>query len=197
MPECTIRFGSAWSLARTSRRQRSSWNRATHRQGSWRWRTPLHRVCAAKESIGRFPWRATLRWYRERLCSRTPSTRRKQRSFWNTSRRKRRPSCFGSTDSRARKPSFSPPERQAGTPAGRPSRRRRYIEHYGNRLASILADAAVGDHGIGRIAGAWSASRLVDCIFPLALEILDRGGGRSEEHTSELQSLRHLVCRLL
>src|SRR5258705_8067567 len=23
------------------------------------------------------------------------------------------------------------------------------------------------------------------------------GGGRSEEHTSELQSLRHLVCRLL
>src|SRR5258705_5367832 len=25
----------------------------------------------------------------------------------------------------------------------------------------------------------------------------DPGGGRSEEHTSELQSLRHLVCRLL
>src|SRR5262245_62460248 len=25
----------------------------------------------------------------------------------------------------------------------------------------------------------------------------DRGGTRSEEHTSELQSLRHLVCRLL
>src|ERR1039458_2352470 len=25
----------------------------------------------------------------------------------------------------------------------------------------------------------------------------DRGDGRSEEHTSELQSLRHLVCRLL
>src|SRR5438045_8385795 len=25
----------------------------------------------------------------------------------------------------------------------------------------------------------------------------DRRGGRSEEHTSELQSLRHLVCRLL
>src|SRR5258705_9283034 len=24
-----------------------------------------------------------------------------------------------------------------------------------------------------------------------------RNGGRSEEHTSELQSLRHLVCRLL
>src|SRR5262245_62721204 len=26
---------------------------------------------------------------------------------------------------------------------------------------------------------------------------LDRGWPRSEEHTSELQSLRHLVCRLL
>src|SRR5438045_3812258 len=25
----------------------------------------------------------------------------------------------------------------------------------------------------------------------------DKAGGRSEEHTSELQSLRHLVCRLL
>src|ERR1035438_10620079 len=25
----------------------------------------------------------------------------------------------------------------------------------------------------------------------------ERGDGRSEEHTSELQSLRHLVCRLL
>src|SRR5205814_8002726 len=27
--------------------------------------------------------------------------------------------------------------------------------------------------------------------------ILDTNGARSEEHTSELQSLRHLVCRLL
>src|SRR5262245_63957975 len=27
--------------------------------------------------------------------------------------------------------------------------------------------------------------------------IKDTSGGRSEEHTSELQSLRHLVCRLL
>src|SRR5262245_64366354 len=29
------------------------------------------------------------------------------------------------------------------------------------------------------------------------LPVRRRGGGRSEEHTSELQSLRHLVCRLL
>src|SRR5262245_63449880 len=30
-----------------------------------------------------------------------------------------------------------------------------------------------------------------------AKEILRLASGRSEEHTSELQSLRHLVCRLL
>src|SRR5262245_62243803 len=30
-----------------------------------------------------------------------------------------------------------------------------------------------------------------------AIELLMEGDGRSEEHTSELQSLRHLVCRLL
>src|SRR5205814_9251244 len=29
------------------------------------------------------------------------------------------------------------------------------------------------------------------------LQLLPRGEHRSEEHTSELQSLRHLVCRLL
>src|SRR5262245_63648812 len=34
--------------------------------------------------------------------------------------------------------------------------------------------------------------------FAQALEIIFvEGGSRSEEHTSELQSLRHLVCRLL
>src|SRR5437899_9589678 len=32
---------------------------------------------------------------------------------------------------------------------------------------------------------------------PLAWKVKGLGGGRSEEHTSELQSLRHLVCRLL
>src|SRR5262245_64067130 len=32
---------------------------------------------------------------------------------------------------------------------------------------------------------------------PVEERFLDRLSGRSEEHTSELQSLRHLVCRLL
>src|SRR5262245_62680698 len=31
----------------------------------------------------------------------------------------------------------------------------------------------------------------------LVLDLRGNPGGRSEEHTSELQSLRHLVCRLL
>src|SRR5262245_63555831 len=31
----------------------------------------------------------------------------------------------------------------------------------------------------------------------LTLDIVDKSYVRSEEHTSELQSLRHLVCRLL
>src|SRR5690554_7283078 len=34
-------------------------------------------------------------------------------------------------------------------------------------------------------------------IIPPPLEMLDERRGRSEEHTSELQSRPHLVCRLL
>src|ERR1035441_5709081 len=43
--------------------------------------------------------------------------------------------------------------------------------------------------------GAWKRAR---CRQPSAVSQLSPGGNRrSEEHTSELQSLRHLVCRLL
>src|SRR3712207_8718030 len=49
---------------------------------------------------------------------------------------------------------------------------------------------------IGR--GPWSAGR---CVPPLAAGRgvlgVARGAGRSEEHTSELQSRQYLVCRLL
>src|SRR5437899_5351042 len=34
-------------------------------------------------------------------------------------------------------------------------------------------------------------------VLHVVVEQHDRGRDRSEEHTSELQSLRHLVCRLL
>src|SRR5262245_63941892 len=34
-------------------------------------------------------------------------------------------------------------------------------------------------------------------VFPVLVKHLNENWERSEEHTSELQSLRHLVCRLL
>src|SRR5205814_6514890 len=39
--------------------------------------------------------------------------------------------------------------------------------------------------------------RAADALDQLAGGAQQHGQGRSEEHTSELQSLRHLVCRLL
>src|SRR5438045_6442726 len=36
----------------------------------------------------------------------------------------------------------------------------------------------------------------VDREAPVRIYVMGGGDGRSEEHTSELQSLRHLVCRL-
>src|SRR5256886_7750559 len=38
---------------------------------------------------------------------------------------------------------------------------------------------------------------LVDCRFDDTIELLKQVQGRSEEHTSELQSQSNLVCRLL
>src|SRR5690349_24097812 len=48
------------------------------------------------------------------------------------------------------------------------------------------------------MAGAYrSTLALLDRHAPAIAEVLDRLPGRSEEHTSELQSRRDLVCRLL
>src|SRR5258705_4826333 len=53
------------------------------------------------------------------------------------------------------------------------------------------------------LTSAWPLSRfygeprLIPLVAFLALGPLVQGNQRSEEHTSELQSLRHLVCRLL
>src|SRR5438045_6640809 len=41
-------------------------------------------------------------------------------------------------------------------------------------------------------AAGWGVMQLPDDAYPAEI-----AGPRSEEHTSELQSLRHLVCRLL
>src|SRR5436853_5207547 len=52
---------------------------------------------------------------------------------------------------------------------------------------------------LGSFAGSGLASNILSCLPPSALQAPGEGpqGHRSEEHTSELQSLRHLVCRLL
>src|ERR1035441_5960062 len=58
----------------------------------------------------------------------------------------------------------------------------------------------------GRVIGSWvamlmtSGYRILEILAILEflnVELLNRFCHRSEEHTSELQSLRHLVCRLL
>src|SRR5687767_16018981 len=43
----------------------------------------------------------------------------------------------------------------------------------------------------------WLSPELVDFNQPLVVEVNNRAISRSEEHTSELQSLAYLVCRLL
>src|SRR5947199_5138073 len=40
-------------------------------------------------------------------------------------------------------------------------------------------------------------AKIVDSLTPDRLDRIVEAAKRSEEHTSELQSLRHLVCRLL
>src|SRR2546425_2337256 len=53
----------------------------------------------------------------------------------------------------------------------------------------------VPDDGGKNVFPAAQASCDVDCFIPPVVQISARG--RSEEHTSELQSLAYLVCRLL
>src|SRR5437899_8621423 len=62
--------------------------------------------------------------------------------------------------------------------------------------AAAIAPIVIGavyPTGGGQGPGGTEEFRGVD----LAAEYANRSGERSEEHTSELQSLRHLVCRLL
>src|SRR5262245_63636737 len=47
--------------------------------------------------------------------------------------------------------------------------------------------------GVGTASGSFGQF----LFSPLSVALIDWYGWRSEEHTSELQSLRHLVCRLL
>src|SRR2546425_7817042 len=68
-------------------------------------------------------------------------------------------------------------------------------------VANHVQPAPAASHGgldHQRIAGPrGEAQRLRRIGYPLMVKASMGGGGRSEEHTSELQSLAYLVCRLL
>src|SRR5262245_15229652 len=61
----------------------------------------------------------------------------------------------------------------------------------------LFASLWVGSQVVWRLATAAIIRIEVRAIEALYIEAMDELLARSEEHTSELQSLRHLVCRLL
>src|SRR5438552_9743609 len=67
------------------------------------------------------------------------------------------------------------------------------------RSSDLRAAAGVADHGMIRGAEAVIIFQLVQVgdVFELAISVRGFLQARSEEHTSELQSPDHLVCRLL
>src|SRR5262245_63836060 len=67
-------------------------------------------------------------------------------------------------------------------------RMRRLLDSFGEFLDLAVAEAGAVGFGIENLQG-------LDVGFVVLDELTK--GLRSEEHTSELQSLRHLVCRLL
>src|SRR5262245_63333817 len=89
------------------------------------------------------------------------------------------------------------------------------MTHIADALADVIPDvgylvggrAALEIDEDGRDAGTRIAAQVIEVrgFLQLALgplgdllqRVFDRSTRRSEEHTSELQSLRHLVCRLL
>src|SRR5947199_6039866 len=64
---------------------------------------------------------------------------------------------------------------------------------------TMSAPSAIGcwKNGDINVLSTTSSTFLRRQIFAIAAMSLNAIRGRSEEHTSELQSLRHLVCRLL
>src|SRR5947199_2714633 len=72
------------------------------------------------------------------------------------------------------------------------------ISHH---FRSVDPGIEIGQIPFRQLAGAgFAGGRLLDGRFALDGGFAESGGARghrSEEHTSELQSLRHLVCRLL
>src|SRR2546425_1828187 len=83
-----------------------------------------------------------------------------------------------------------------------------WLGHLGGPAAVIAAHGrqpgrmAGEEHhpGIGLACAIWALARMLAGQVRLAASVLGQAlahAGRSEEHTSELQSLAYLVCRLL
>src|SRR5205814_7261558 len=65
------------------------------------------------------------------------------------------------------------------------------------RAASPIVARSAGDRRSVPIAAASADAECAGTSTPISPSTTTSGVPRSEEHTSELQSLRHLVCRLL
>src|ERR1041385_6297441 len=67
------------------------------------------------------------------------------------------------------------------------------------RQFAQLAALVVGERVLAGLGAGWNRTEFeaLGCTMPKHAERLDRLEERSEEHTSELQSRLHLVCRLL
>ena len=146
-----------------------------------------HAVAPGMRGKGKF-WQVPADFYpplrRAQLCCRIRNIKKKRKIFWSSSKRKKPGTCFRNMDSScvrsaavsaAVRRACRSPRRGRGAlatagkmPALQGSR------DYGNRLASILADTATGDHGIADLVRAWPAYRLLDCLFSVALEVSGR-----------------------
>src|SRR3712207_8633820 len=59
------------------------------------------------------------------------------------------------------------------------------------------ATIAFGEYGLKATERGWITNRQIEAARVAMTRKIKRGGKRSEEHTSELQSRQYLVCRLL
>src|SRR5471030_215186 len=64
----------------------------------------------------------------------------------------------------------------------------------GKKVTTIEGLSPNGTHVLQK---AWVVEQVPQCGYCQSGQIMQAAALRSEEHTSELQSLRHLVCRLL
>src|SRR5205814_9613010 len=71
------------------------------------------------------------------------------------------------------------------------------LEVVAARAPVVVLDSAVAQHqrGLGWLEELRGEGAARAAGLPESFEALGEGERRSEEHTSELQSLRHLVCR--